>query len=85
MPCSAFRKRIAPSSWYALPFLDEPARLVPAALEPVELEGDLPVPVDTEPLQRALDLLHRLGDLPARVGVLDSQQALAALPAGEEQ
>ena len=34
--------------------------------------------------ERALDLLDRLRDLAARVGVLDPEQALAAAPAGEE-
>ena len=33
------------------------------------------VPVDPEPAQRALDLLDRLGNLAARVGVLDPEQA----------
>src|SRR5207249_9383491 len=37
-----------------------------------------------EPPQRALDLLGRLLDLAARVGVLDPQQALAALVAREQ-
>ena len=51
---------------------------------PVELEGHRPVPVDPEPAQRLLDLLDRLRDLAARVGVLDPQQALAALLAREQ-
>jgi hypothetical protein len=55
-----------------------------AALHRVELKGDRPVPVDPEPLQRALDLLGRLGDLAADVRVLDPQQALAPAPAREE-
>src|SRR5207247_6048816 len=62
----------------------EPARLGVAALVPVELEGDGAVPVEPEPAQRALDLLHRLRHLPARVRVLDPQQALAPAPAREE-
>src|SRR5205085_1026383 len=65
-------------------FAYEPSRLGLAALEPVELEGDRPVPLDPEPAQRVLDLLHRLGDLAARVGVLDPEQALAAVAAREE-
>ena len=32
-----------------LAFVDKALRLLPAALEPVELEGHLPVPVDPEP------------------------------------
>ena len=48
-------------------------------VHPVELERDRPVPVDPEPAQRLLDLLDRLGDLAARVGVLDPQAALAAV------
>ena len=55
-----------------------------AAIHGVELERDRPVPVDPEPRERALDLLDGLGDLAARVGVLDPQQALAAAPAREE-
>ena len=51
---------------------------------PVELERHRPVPVDPEPPQRALDLLDRVDDLAARVGVLDPQPALAALLAREE-
>ena len=50
----------------------------------VELERDRAVPVDPEPLQRALDLVDRLGHLAARVGVLDAEQALAALAAREQ-
>ena len=42
------------------------------------------VPVDPEPAQRLLDLVDRLGDLAARVGVLDPQAALAALLAREQ-
>ena len=48
-------------------------------VHPVELEGDGAVPVDPEPAKRRLDLVGRLGDLAARVGVLDPQPALAAL------
>ena len=55
-----------------------------AAVHRVELERHRPVPVDPEPRERALDLLDRLGDLAARVGVLDPEQALALPPAGEE-
>src|SRR5206468_664062 len=63
---------------------DETPSLVLAAFEPVELEGDGTVPVDAEPCERALDLLDRLGDLPARVSVLDPQPALAAAASREE-
>ena len=63
---------------------DEPLGEVARLVHPVELEGDRPVPVDPEPAQRLLDLLDRLGDLAARVGVLDPQQALAALLAREQ-
>src|SRR6185503_19318072 len=34
--------------------------------------------------ERALDLLRRVGDLAARIGVLDPQEALAAPPTGEQ-
>src|SRR5207244_6589032 len=67
-----------------LPFVDEPPRLLLAALDPVELEGDLAVPVQAEPAQRLLDVLRRLLDLAARVGVLDPQAELTALVPGEE-
>ena len=63
---------------------DEPRRLLLGALEAVELERRLLVPVDAEPAKRTLDLGNRLGDLPARVGVLDPQQALAPAPTREE-
>ena len=42
------------------------------------------VPVEPEPRERALDLLGRPLDLAAHVGVLDPQQALAALLAREQ-
>src|SRR5207248_2364648 len=58
--------------------------LGPAALHPVELEGDGTVPVQAEPAQRLLDLLHRLRDLAARVRVLDPEPELAALVPREE-
>ena len=44
----------------------------------------LAVPVEPEPAERLLDLLGRLGDLAARVRVLDAQPELAALVAREE-
>ena len=53
-------------------------------LHPVELEHHRPVPVDPEPAERLLDLLDRLRDLTARVGVLDAQQALAAVLARKQ-
>src|SRR5947207_1573651 len=53
-------------------------------LHPVELEGHVTIPVEAEPAERILDLAGRLGDLPARVGVLDSEPKLAALVAREE-
>ena len=55
--------------------------LVP--LEPVELEREVAVPVEAEPAERALDLLHGLLHLAARVRVLDPQEELAARAAGE--
>ena len=66
-----------------LPLRHETAGLGLAALDPIELEARVAVPLDPEPAQGALDLLHRVGDLPARVGVLDPQQALASVPAGD--
>jgi hypothetical protein len=63
---------------------DEPLRFFAAALHDVELERDGPVPVDAEPLEGALDLVDRLLDLAARVGVLDPQQALAAVVTREQ-
>ena len=61
-------------------FLGEQAlRLLLAALHPVELEGDLAVPVEAEPAVCLLDLLGRLGNLSPRVRVLDPEQELAAL------
>ena len=63
---------------------DEPGSLRPASLGPVELETRLAVPLDPEPAERALDLLHRFRDLTTRVGVLDPQQALPAPAASEE-
>src|SRR4029450_11163758 len=50
-----------------------------AAVHRVELERDGPVPFDAEPEQRPLDLLGRLLDLAAGVGVLAPQPALSAL------
>jgi hypothetical protein len=67
-----------------LPLVDEAPRLLLAPLEAVELEGHVTVPVDPEPGERARDLLHRLGHLAVRVGVLDPEQALTAAPAREE-
>ena len=84
MPSSGMRMRIAPSSSYALPSSTRRSRLLAAALHPVELERDLAVPVEAEPAKRLLDLLGRLGDLAARVGVLDPQAELAAFVAREE-
>ena len=83
-PSSGMRMRIAPSSSYARSLVDEAPRLLRGALHAVELERRLAVPVDPEPAQRALDLLDRLDDLAARVGVLDPQQALAPAAAREE-
>ena len=84
LPSSGIRMRIAPSSSYALPSATSRCASSPAVLHAVELEGDLAVPVEAEPAQRLLDLLGRLGDLAARIGVLDPQPELAALVAGEE-
>src|SRR5439155_25087688 len=67
-----------------LPLGNQRLRAVAAALHAVELEGDLAVPVEPEPAQRLLDLSGRLGDLAARVGVLDPQVELATLVAREE-
>ena len=84
MPSSGIRMRIAPSSSYALPSATRRCGLLAAVLHAVELEGDLAVPVEAEPAQRLLDLLGGLGDLAARVGVLDPQPELAALVARVE-
>ena len=62
----------------------EPGRELAAAIHRVELERDGAVPVDPEPRERPLDLRDGLGDLAARVGVLDPEQALAAAAAREE-
>ena len=67
-----------------LALLDQALGLLAAALHAVELERDLAVPVHAEPAERLLDLLGRLGDLPARVRVLDPQPELAAFVAREE-
>jgi len=56
----------------------------PAVVEAVELERDGAVPLDTQPAERLLDLLDGLGDLAARVGVLDAQPVLAPVLAREE-
>jgi hypothetical protein len=53
-------------------------------LHAVELERDLSVPVQPEPAERLLNLLNRLDNLAARVGVFDPQAKLAVLVAGEE-
>ena len=83
-PSSGMRMRIAPSSSYAFPSATSRSRLLAAVLHPVELERDRAVPVEAEPAQRLLNLVDRLGDLAARVGVLDPQAELAALVTGEE-
>src|SRR5215213_9281332 len=62
----------------------EARRLLAAALHPLELEGDLTVPVEPQPAQRLLDLRRCLRDLAVRVRVLDSQVKLAALMPGEQ-
>ena len=84
-PSSGIRKRIAPSSSYALPSASSCCASSRQRSIASSWKRDRPVPVDPEPLQRALDLLGRLGDLAARVGVLDPQQALAALVAAGEE
>ena len=84
IPSSGMRIRIAPSSSYALPSSTRRCGLLAAALHAVELEGDLAVPVHAEPAERLLDLPGRLGDLAARVRVLDPQPELAAFVAREE-
>ena len=63
---------------------DELVGDAPAVVEPVELERHRPVPVEPEPAQRVLDLVDGLGDLAARVRVLDAQPELAAVVPREE-
>src|SRR5439155_24747185 len=58
---------------------DQAARLLQAAFQPVELEGDRPVPVEAEPGERLLDLARGLLHLPARVRVLDAEAELPAV------
>src|SRR5262249_22546602 len=67
-----------------LSFGDETSGRLATLLHHVELEGRLAVPVDAEPAERALDLLDGLGDLAARVRVLDPEQAFAAVLTREE-
>src|SRR5207248_11290506 len=50
---------------------------------PTRRSSDL-VPVEAEPAQGVLDLLGRLRDLAAGVGVLDAKAELAAMMAREE-
>src|SRR4029453_8635659 len=59
--------------------VEEALRLFATPVHAVELEGELAVPVESEPAERLLDLLGRLGGLPARVRVLDAQAALSPL------
>src|SRR5262245_39754468 len=63
---------------------DESPRLLPASLNAVELVRDLAVPVEAGPAKRLHDLLGGLGDLPARVRVLDPEAKLASFMAGVE-
>src|SRR5262249_22207123 len=51
---------------------------------PLELEGDVAIPVEPEPAHRLLDLLGCLRDLATRVCVLDPEQELAAVMAREQ-
>src|SRR5437016_13175104 len=63
---------------------DQAPSLLAAALHPIELERDLAVPVEPEPAQRLLDLLRRLRDLAAGVGVLDPEVELSPFVTREE-
>ena len=83
-PSSGMRKRIAPSSSYALPSATSCVGDASAVVHPVELEGERAVPVDPEPVERLLDLVDRLDNLAARIGVLDPEQEFAALHAGRK-
>ena len=65
-----------------LPLGDEPPGELAAVVHPVELEGVVAVPVEPEPTQGRLDLVDRLRDLTARVGVLDPQLELPAVVPG---
>ena len=67
-----------------LALLEQPLGDCARVVHAVELERDLPVPVEPEPAERLLDLLGRLVDLARGVGVLDAQPELAALVPGEE-
>ena len=84
VPSFGWRKRIAPSSSYALPSASSFCASSRAVSAVSSWNVTVAVPVDPEPDQRVLDLIDRLGHLAARVGVLDPQQDLAALLAREE-
>ena len=77
VPSSGMRMRIGALVLVGRALVDEPPRLVLGALHDVELERRLAVPLDPEPLERSLDLLHGLLDLAARIRVLDPQETLA--------
>ena len=67
-----------------LALVDQAPRDLGAVLQPVELEGDVAVPVEPEPAQGILDLLSRLLHLAVRVRVLDPEPELPALVAREQ-
>ena len=78
------RKRIAPSSSYAFPSATSCSATRRQSSRRSSWNVGRAVPVEPEPAQRVLDLLDRLRDLAARVGVLDAEPELAAVVAREE-
>ena len=83
-PSSGMRKRIAPSSSYALPSSTRRRATSGAVRGAIELKRHLAVPVEPEPGQGVADLLDSVRDLAARVRVLDPEAELASLVTREE-
>ena len=84
-PSSGMRKRIAPSSSYALP--SATSCCASSRQRSIASSWKVTGPSQSIPshCERALDLLGRLLDLAAGVRVLDPQQALAVAAAREEE
>ncbi len=83
-PSSGMRKRIAPSSSYALPSATSRCATSRQSSIRSSWKVDRAVPVEAEPAQRLLDLVDRLRHLAARVRVLDPEPELAAVVAREQ-